>query len=79
MTSIMYTESGVPDVPEERDVRSAFAVGSEVYKLRDIQRFCKTKIVPQPIPSLDDVTAIKAEKILDDCSSISVRTATSSA
>ena len=44
----------------------SLAVGSEVYKLRDIQRFCKTKIVPQPIPSLDDVTAIKAEKILDD-------------
>lgn len=44
----------------------SLAVGSEVYKLRDIQRFCKTKIVPQPIPSLDDVTADKAEKILDD-------------
>lgn len=44
----------------------SLAVGSEVYKLRDIQRFCKTKILPQPIPSLDDVTAIKAEKILDD-------------
>ena len=44
----------------------SLAVGSEVYKLRDIQRFCKTKIIPQPIPSLDDVTEIKAEKILDD-------------
>lgn len=43
----------------------SLAVGSEVYKLRDIQRFCKTKILPQPIPSLNDVTAIKAEKILD--------------
>ena len=43
----------------------SLAVGSEVYKLRDIQRFCKTRIVPQPIPSLNDVTAIKAEKILD--------------
>lgn len=44
----------------------SLAVGSEVYKLRDIQRFCKTKIVPQAIPSLNDVTAIKAEKILDE-------------
>lgn len=44
----------------------SLVVGSEVYKLRDIQRFCKTKILPQPIPSLDDVTAIKAEKILDE-------------
>lgn len=39
-------------------------VGKEVYKLRDIQRYCKTKIVPQAIPSLNDVTAIKAEKTL---------------
>lgn len=40
-------------------------VGKEVYKLKDIQRYCKTKIKAQPIPSLNDVTAIKAEKILD--------------
>ncbi len=48
----------------------SLAVGSEVYKLRDIQRFCKTKIVPQAIPSLNDVTAIKAEKILDEVKQI---------
>ncbi|MBQ6833426.1 MAG: DEAD/DEAH box helicase [Lachnospiraceae bacterium] len=48
----------------------SLAVGSEVYKLRDIQRFCKTKIIPQAIPSLNDVTAIKAEKILDDVKEI---------
>lgn len=40
-------------------------MGKEVYKLRDIQRYCKTKIKAQPIPSLDDVTQIKVEKILD--------------
>ena len=39
-----------------------FVVGREVYKLRDIQRYCKTKIIPQAIPSLDDITEIKAEK-----------------
>ncbi len=43
----------------------SFVVGKEVYKLRDIQRYCKTKIVPQPIPSLNDITAIKVDKILE--------------
>lgn len=42
-----------------------FVVGKEVYKLKDIQRYCKTKIIAQPIPSINDVTATKAEKILD--------------
>ncbi len=41
-----------------------FIVGKEVYKLKDIQRYCKTKIYAQPIPSLNDVSAIKADKIL---------------
>lgn len=41
-------------------------VGKEVYKLRDIQRYCKTKIKLQPIPSINDVTAVKAEKILSN-------------
>lgn len=43
----------------------SFVVGKEVYKLRDIQRYCKTRIIPQAIPSLDDITTIKAEKIMD--------------
>ena len=43
----------------------SFVVGKEVYKLRDIQRYCKTKIVPQAIPSLNDVTAIKVDKLLE--------------
>ena len=42
-----------------------FIVGKEVYKLKDIQRYCKTKIYAQPIPSINDVTAIKVDKILD--------------
>ena len=41
-----------------------FIVGREVYKLKDIQRYCKTKIYAQPVPSLNDVSAIKADKIL---------------
>lgn len=40
-------------------------VGREIYKLKDIQRYCKTKIKRQPIPSVDDITEIKAEKILE--------------
>ena len=43
----------------------SFVVGKEVYKLRDIQRYCKTKIIPQAIPSLDDITTIKAEEIME--------------
>ena len=43
----------------------SLVVGREVYKLRDIQRYCKTKNIPQAIPSLNDITEIKAEKILD--------------
>lgn len=42
-----------------------FVVGREMYKLRDIQRYCKTKIKLQPIPSLKDVTNTKAEKVLN--------------
>lgn len=48
----------------------SLVVGKEVYKLRDIQRYCKTKIIPQPIPSLNDVTTIKAEKTLDSVEEI---------
>lgn len=48
----------------------SLVVGKEVYKLREIQRYCKTKILPQPIPSLNDVTSIKAEKILDSVSEV---------
>lgn len=40
-------------------------VGREIYKLKDIQRYCKTKIRRQPIPSMDDITDIKAEKVLE--------------
>lgn len=43
----------------------SLVVGKEVYKLRDIQRYCKTKIIPQAIPSLDDITDIKVEKALE--------------
>ena len=47
-----------------------FVVGKEVYKLKDIQRYCKTKIYAQPIPSLDDVSAIKADNVLGEIKQI---------
>lgn len=40
-------------------------VGKEIYKLKDIQRYCKTKIRRQTIPSVNDVAAIKVEKLLE--------------
>ncbi|MCR5295034.1 MAG: DEAD/DEAH box helicase [Lachnospiraceae bacterium] len=43
----------------------SLVVGREVYKMRDIQRYCKTRIIPQAIPSLGDINEIKSEKILD--------------
>lgn len=42
-----------------------FVKGKEVYRLKEIQRYCKAKILAQPIPSSHDVAQIKAEKILD--------------
>ena len=41
----------------------SFVVGREVYKLKDIQRYCKTKIKALPIPSLNDVASTKADMI----------------
>lgn len=43
-----------------------FVRGKEVYKLKDIMRYCKTKIVAMPIPSTDDVAQIKAEKVMEE-------------
>lgn len=37
-------------------------VGREIYKLRDIMRYCNTKIHVRPVPSVNDINAIRAEK-----------------
>ena len=42
-----------------------FVKGKEVYKLKDIMRYCKTKIYAMPVPSLNDVNQIKIEKVMD--------------
>lgn len=48
----------------------SFVKGKEVYKLKDIMRYCKTKIYAQPIPSSEDVAQIKAEKVMDNIATI---------
>lgn len=42
----------------------SFVVGREIYKLKDIQRYCKTKVQERPIPSMIDVNRIKIESLL---------------
>ena len=42
----------------------SFVVGREVYKLKDIQRYCRTKIQERMIPSVNDVSRIKIDTIL---------------
>ena len=44
----------------------SFVSGREVYRLKDIQRYCKTKIYAQKVPSLYDVTNTRMENVLDD-------------
>ena len=44
----------------------SFVSGKEVYKLKEIQRYCKTKIYAQKVQSLNDVANTKMENILDD-------------
>ena len=48
----------------------SFVVGREVYKLKEIMRYCKTKIYAQPIPSMRDVEEAKCEKIMDQLDQI---------
>lgn len=43
----------------------SFISGKEVYKLKDIERYCKTKILANPVPSLDDVKNTKLDNMFD--------------
>ena len=43
----------------------SFISGKEVYKLKDIERYCKTKILAKPVPSLDDVKHPKLDNMFD--------------
>lgn len=42
-----------------------FCVGKEIYKLRDIMRFTKTKILQQKLPTLSDVEEMKTTLFLE--------------
>ena len=44
----------------------SFVSGREVYKLKDIQRYCKTKIYAQKVPSLNDVANTKMDNVLEE-------------
>lgn len=41
-------------------------VGREIYKIREIERACKTKLKCRRIPTVSDVTEMKAQKCLSD-------------
>ncbi|MCI9139927.1 DEAD/DEAH box helicase [bacterium 1XD42-8] len=43
-----------------------FVVGKEVYKLKDLQRYCKTKMKAKPIPSIHDVTNTRVDNLFKD-------------
>ena len=43
----------------------SFISGKEVYKLKDIERYSKTKILAKPVPSLDDVKNTKLDNMFD--------------
>lgn len=47
-----------------------FVTGREVFKLRDIQKFIKTKLKLHPIPSFVDVEEMKANKTLTEIKEI---------
>lgn len=44
----------------------SFVAGKEVYKLREIQRYCKTKIYAKKVPTLNDLVNTKMDKVLED-------------
>lgn len=48
----------------------SFVSGKEVYKLKEIQRYCHTKIKLKPVPSLHDVTNTRVDGIFRELSAI---------
>ncbi|MBQ6219038.1 MAG: DEAD/DEAH box helicase [Methanosphaera sp.] len=43
----------------------SFVSGREIYQLRDIQQYAKTKIDQAPIPSISDVTEVKNDNFIE--------------
>ena len=48
----------------------SFVKGKEVYKLKEIMRYCKTRIYAQPIPSKQDVEEARCDKIMEQLDQI---------
>ena len=48
----------------------SLVVGRDIYKLREIQRFCKTTIHPQQVPTLDDISQIRVDRVLGEAASL---------
>lgn len=44
----------------------SFIRGKEVYKIKDIERYCKTRINAKPVPSLNDVTQTRVDNLFHD-------------
>lgn len=44
----------------------SFVSGREIYQLRDIQRYAKTKIEQAPIPALSDVEEVKKDNFIEE-------------
>lgn len=47
-------------------VALSFVSGKEAYKLKEIERYCKTKIKAKPVPSMDDVKNTLMESTFND-------------
>jgi ATP-dependent RNA helicase DeaD len=47
-----------------------FISGKELYKLRELQRVCKTTITQQPIPSLKDVNQTRMESLFQEVGTV---------
>jgi ATP-dependent RNA helicase DeaD len=47
-----------------------FVSGRELYRIRDLQRACKTKITVRPIPSLKDVNQTRMDGLFDELRSV---------
>ena len=45
-------------------------VGKEIYKIRDIEKICKSKMNERTIPAAADIEMVKAKKILNDVSAV---------
>jgi len=48
----------------------SFVSGRDIYKLKEIQRYCKTKVYARKIPTLDDVANTRMESVIKDMEQI---------